>query len=334
MSQAGDRDAWRKRVKQVAASSTRTWQRFKQDIAGRLRKNRASKARFHIRRQALARRHVKVAKKAKKMSDARCREAFYKKFEAKYEAHVAKVNFLKPKRRTTPAQKCKPNHALYMHKTIPITITWADAKQQVFSSDSSSAITDNSDSDMTKNGKSDGLWIAAGCESHVHTNSSSDSELWAEAVDPAEYEDCDETPTPDNNPPITSCVAEDGDTTILSPTTKFAPAHSKQQPARLTPNNINDNILTNNTINNNTNNINTSNKTNSHITNKNTNNNPTNKTYNSINPPTNNINTNTNITTDTDNDDDSIIIFNPPEILGHHQSSNKQTADPNATILE
>ena len=159
-------------------------------------------------------------------------------------------------------------------------------------------------------------------------------ELWAEAANPAEYEDCDRTPSYTSYTEDTACVAEDGDTTILSPTTKFVPAHSKQQPARLTPNNINDNILTNNTINNNTNNNNTSNKTNSHITNKNTNNNPTNKTYNSINPPTNNINTNTNITTDTDNDDDSIIIFNPPEILGHHQSSNKQTADPNATILE
>ena len=47
-----------------------------------------------------------------------------------------------------------------------------------------------------------------------------------------------------------------------------------------------------------------------------------------------NMNINETMTTDLDDKDDSIMIFNPPEILGHHQSSNKQTADPNATILE
>ena len=62
------------------------------------------------------------------------------------------------------------------------------------------------------------------------------------------------------------------------------------------------------------------------------NNNTTNTINNTCNRLTIN-NNNTNITTDVDIDDDS-IIFNPPEILGHHQSLNKHTADPNATILE
>ena len=39
------------------------------------------------------------------------------------------------------------------------------------------------------------------------------------------------------------------------------------------------------------------------------------------------------MTDDSDNND-SIIDFNPPEILGHHQFQTNKSTDPNTTILE
>ena len=74
-------------------------------------------------------------------------------------------------------------------------------KQKVFNIDSSNIITDSSDSDMTGDGKSDGLWATAGCESRgrININIDSISELWTETVDLAEYEGCDETSHYDNS---------------------------------------------------------------------------------------------------------------------------------------
>ena len=98
--QASDREVWRKRVKQIAASSTRTWQNLRRDVTTMLRKRRAIKVRFHIRRQALQRKFPSVKRKAKNLSDVQARDIFYKKHEEKYKACSAKANFFK----TAPQQ--------------------------------------------------------------------------------------------------------------------------------------------------------------------------------------------------------------------------------------
>ena len=69
--QASDRVAWRKKVKQLAAST--------HDTTDKLSKKTTSKTRFHIRRSSLTRKLSTVLKKAKtKLSNVRSREAFGK----------------------------------------------------------------------------------------------------------------------------------------------------------------------------------------------------------------------------------------------------------------
>lgn len=172
--QAQDRDAWRKRVKQIAASCTHNWQTMSSSLTSTLRaKLIISKTRFHLRCTALKAKLPVVKKKAAKMSDAKAREAFYRKHDAKYEKHLARENFFIP--------------------------TWTKAKQQVFSSSSSSA-------SSSEDEHSD-IWAAAAdpaeyadCDSSV-TNSTagggmrgdekSTRVLWAAAAAvPADYADC------------------------------------------------------------------------------------------------------------------------------------------------
>ena len=190
--QASDREAWRKRVKQVAASIERNWQQLTQDVTGMLRKQRTAKTRFHIRRQALKRKYTNVKKKVKKMSNMRAREDFYQKHEAKCKSYVAKINFFNPrtaKKQQAPTPTCTTSITTYVCNPKPKIPTWTEAKQQVFSSSSSSALSD-CDREMSdyKNNKSDnyGLWMAAANRSdnhHSHLDAASprsDGDIWAE----------------------------------------------------------------------------------------------------------------------------------------------------------
>ena len=83
-------------------------------------------------------------------------------------------------------------YVTYTGKIIPVKPTWSDAKQQVFSSSSTISRIGDDDSDIrvAGNDKTEfkigpGLWEAAADA----VGNSSVSELWAEAVDPSEYED-------------------------------------------------------------------------------------------------------------------------------------------------
>ena len=104
------------------------------------------------------------------MTDARSREVFYKTLEAKFETHAVIVNFFEPKsRQKTSVQQhtakttLTSTYVLYVHKPTPMKITWAAAKQQVFSSDSSSTASDSSASATIYKRKSEqlGLWLWA-----------------------------------------------------------------------------------------------------------------------------------------------------------------------------
>ena len=123
----------------------------------RLRKRRSARTRYHIRRQALMKELPNVKKKAKKLSNARAREAFYKKHEAKCEAHEAKINFFKrrpPKKRSTRASGLTQYVPTQTPKPRPMSkpkLTWATAKQQVFDDSRS-----NSSSEANNSYNSDG----------------------------------------------------------------------------------------------------------------------------------------------------------------------------------
>lgn len=174
-----------------------------QDMTDRLRKRRAAKTRFHIHRQTLTRKYSGVAKKAKKLTNARSRAKFYKKFESKSEAYTVRINFFEP-RRKPPAiwHAPKSKYASYVHKLTPVKLTWDVVKHQIFSDSSSTANASNStaSADTGKNERH-GLWeAAANPDNYNYTESSSDASTpWAAAADPAEYEGCDRIASDDDN---------------------------------------------------------------------------------------------------------------------------------------
>ena len=219
------------------------------------------------------------------MSNMRSRKAFYQKHEAKCKLHKTKINFFKPRtaqKQQAPKSSGTTGITTYVSKPKPIPV-WEDAKQQVFSSSSSAPSDYDSEMADCSNGSSGkhGLWAAAANRSdnyrpHPHDDnfcnsdkleataaSSSADDIWAEAVNPADYADC-----------VSISAISCDPATTFSPTIASAPTHSQQH----------NQSTTNSTIN-------------------------------------------------FDNDDDP-ISFNPPEILGHHLSYNKHSADPNTTILE
>ena len=132
VTQAKDRDAWRRKVTQVAASSTSNWQQLARSMVVQRRKRLASKTRFHIYRSALSKKILTVKKKAQRLTNEKARDAYYRKSKTKYEEHTKKENYFEPRKR----------HATHAKQTTPQVLhyipNWENAKGQVFSSSSSS----------------------------------------------------------------------------------------------------------------------------------------------------------------------------------------------------
>ena len=267
--QASDRDAWRRRVRNTAASSTTTWQQMSTTIATKKRADLIRKTRYHLSKAVMKIKIKKVKKKAQKLSNAKTREQFYRRYESKYEAHVAKTNFFKPR---NADNKMKTSNMFHFSQR---KITWESAKAVVFScsseSEDSASVCKHISGENRTEGKA--LWLAAAGMSHIgnfHNNcdrdrtyNDSDEETsWAAAVDPAQYADCDRTPSSDDSQVQWAAAADPA-------------AHEGCDNSMLD----------------------------SHVNNNDTLNNST----------------------------ESVIIFDPPPISGHH--SDKQTANPNMTIL-
>ena len=133
------------------------------------------------------------------------------------------------------------------------------------------------------------------CDKTTSSGNSDNADTWAEAVDPVEYEDCDKT---------TSCDDSDSAGTSWA-VTAADPGEDADCSSNSDDNSPRPNRYTEISIN----------------------------KHNSINKP-NNINDSSRNDDCGDDDDDSIINFNPPEILGHHQFQTNKPTDPNITILE
>ena len=162
------------------------------------------KTRYHLSKTVMKIKIKKVKEKAQKLNNAKAWEQFYRKYKTKYEVHMVKTNFFKPR------SDNKMN--LNMFRFSQCKITWESAKAVVFSSsseseDSSSACKRISGENRTE---SKILWLAAAGMSHTdnsHTNcdrdraynDSDEGTLWAVAVDPTQYDDCDSIPSTDDS---------------------------------------------------------------------------------------------------------------------------------------
>ena len=249
-----------------------------------IRKKKATKTRFHVRLQTLKRKHPNIKKKAKKLSNILAREEFFRKYESKTIAHKALIDFFKPRAAT---KQPKISITKYVSRTLPPPSPTASPTLPPTPSPSPKETRRQLIRRLFQERRKARREAAKAPSDNSDTSTDDPGELWAEAANPAEYADCDKTPSY---------------TSFQDRGNKMEAAAGRDESDQ-TDQTDQINFTTNST-----NSINT----NTNLT-------------------TNSINTNTNITTDTDNEDDSIIEFNPPEILG---PTNKQTTDPNATILE
>ena len=270
-------------------------------IATKKRADLIRKTRYHLSKAVMKIKIKKVKKKAQKLSNAKTREQFYRRYESKYEAHVAKTNFFKPR---NADNKMKTSNMFHFSQR---KITWESAKAVVFSCSSESEDSASACKHISGENRTEGkaLWLAAAGMSHIgnfHNNcdrdrtyNDSDEETsWAAAVDPAQYADCDRTPSTDDSQVQWAAAAglalgryplKPGGREAAGLALGRHPLKPGGREAYPAAHEGCDNSIPD-----------------SHVNNNDTLNNST----------------------------ESVIIFDPPPISGHH--SDKQTANPNITI--
>ena len=178
------------------------------------------RTRFHLLSKAVMQMKIKKVKsKAAKLSNAKTREQFYHKYQAKYEEHVAKTNFFKPKGRGNAENRVTTNLFRFSGRKW---ISWDLAKAVVFSSSSSDSDDDNSNQKFstsdTRRAGANALWLAAAGASYIGniqninrdgiSRESDEGEPWATAVDPAQHADCDKTPSAEDSQELWSAAAD------------------------------------------------------------------------------------------------------------------------------
>ena len=174
--QARNRDAWRLRVSNVAASNTTS-------LKPPLMHEHGHKTRFHLKNMTIQKPEEKKRKKT--MSNEKARTEYYKKVEAKTDAHQKRMDFFKPRGTTTKSKEQKYTFC---------TPKWDTVKQQVFSATSSSADELSNDSmihsawaSKMKSSYAGKLWKAAATANASgiddNENGTHSASLWAAAAD-------------------------------------------------------------------------------------------------------------------------------------------------------